>query len=98
MPGAAAPANPKATWSLVLGIVSVVLCLCPITGIAGGIAAIVLAGQAKRASAASGQEGAGMATAGLVLGIIGLIAGVVVLILNIVAVATGGFHMSFNNY
>ena len=81
-----------------MGIVSVVLCLCPIAGIAGGIAAIVLAGQAKRANALSGQEGAGMATAGFVLGIIGLIAGVIVLIINIVAVATGGFDLKLNDY
>jgi len=56
-----------ATWSLILGIVGLLCC-----GFFAGIPAMILAVQAKRQIAQSGgqQTGAGMATAGLVLGII----------------------------
>lgn len=66
-----------ATISLILGIVSVVLCwffglisgvLCLICG----IVAIVLAVKGKKANIAAGEP-TGMATAGLVLGIIGVV-------------------------
>ncbi|MGH9245533.1 MAG: DUF4190 domain-containing protein [Acidimicrobiales bacterium] len=63
--------NKKATWALITGILSL-FCF----GIILGPVAIVLANQAKNEIRASGgtQGGDGLATAGMVLGIIGLIA------------------------
>jgi hypothetical protein len=64
-----------AVASLVLGICSIVMCWVPVLGLAGGIIAIVLASRVYKQLAAgiiiSGSKG--MATAGLVLGIIGTI-------------------------
>lgn len=60
--GMAAQTTPAATWALVTGILSI-LCCAP-----AGIAAIVLAQQAKRETPAN----QGMAQTGLVFGIIGL--------------------------
>jgi TRAP-type C4-dicarboxylate transport system permease small subunit len=76
-PYGAAPVgnNKKAIWSLVTGIVGLLCC-----GILG-IVAIVLAQQAKKEIATTGQQGGGMATAGLVLGVIAVIFMVVNLIL-----------------
>lgn len=63
------------TASLVLGIVSVVLCWfgwLTIVSLVAGIVAIVLAVKGKKASVEAGEP-TGMATAGLVLGIIGVV-------------------------
>jgi len=66
-----ATGNSNATISLVLGIVSIVLCL----GFLAGVPAIILGGKAKKEIAASGgaQGGDGMATAGQVTGWIGTV-------------------------
>jgi hypothetical protein len=58
----------KAVTSLVLGISSIVLCYI---GFIPGIVAIVLAVMAKRDISEKALEGAGLATAGLVCGIVG---------------------------
>ena len=58
--------NEKGTASLVLGIVSVVLSWVPLLGIAAGILAIVFYTHQKKIYPN------GMATAGLVTGIVGL--------------------------
>lgn len=63
----AAGNNQKAIWSLVTGILGLVCC-----GLAG-IAAIILAGQAEAEIRQTGQQGAGMAKAGRILGIIALV-------------------------
>ncbi|HEX6249548.1 MAG TPA: DUF4190 domain-containing protein [Nocardioidaceae bacterium] len=57
--------NSKALWSMILGIVSIVVC-----GILAGIPAIILGGSAKKEIAAAGgaQTGTGMAQAGVILG------------------------------
>lgn len=65
--GPAAPGNnPKAIWSLVLGIVSVATCF----GLLAGIPAVILGRGAKQEiTASAGQEkGEGMASAGVLLG------------------------------
>lgn len=84
--GAPAGNNQKAIWALVIGILSIVCC-----GPAG-IAAIILANNAQKEIAASGQQGAGMAKAGLITGIIGL----VLTVLNIILFATGAFSFDFS--
>jgi len=63
---------------MILGIVGIVCC-----GIFAGIPALVLSSQAKKEIEASGgqQTGAGLATAGLVLGILSLVSTVIGLIL-----------------
>jgi Domain of unknown function (DUF4190) len=87
MPGAAGSTNKKAIWSLVLGIVGLICC-----GFFTGIPAIILANMAKKEIATSGQSGGGMATAGLVLGVIAVIWGVIYVILA----ATGNFSFDFS--
>jgi putative exporter of polyketide antibiotics len=87
MPGAAGGTNKKAIWSLVLGIVGLVCC-----GFIAGIPAIILGNMAKKEIATSGQGGGGMATAGLVLGIIACVWGVIYLILA----ATGSINFGFS--
>lgn len=68
--GVPAPTHGKATTSLVLGIVSLVLC-----GLLAGIPAMILARQAKREIAESGGRlsGDGVATAGFWTGLIGTV-------------------------
>lgn len=78
--------NKKAIWSLVLGILGLVCC-----GIFTGIPAIILGSMARKETAAGGQQGGGMATAGLVLGIVACVWGVISLILA----ATGNFYFDF---
>lgn len=72
--------NKKALWSMILGIISPLCC-----GIVLGPVAIILSRQAKTEISASGgqQTGDGMATAGLVLGIIGTIAWTLVTVARI---------------
>jgi hypothetical protein len=84
--GMAPPNAPKATVALVLGIVGVVL--CPLTG----PAAIIVGYQAKRQieSEPGRYGGAGLATAGLVLGVVGTVF-LVGLVLLLLAVMAGGF-------
>jgi len=62
--------NTKAIWSMILGILSIPCC-----GVVLGPIAIVLSNQAKTEIRHSQgwQTGGGMATAGLVLGIIGIV-------------------------
>jgi hypothetical protein len=71
--------NQKAIWSLVLGILGV-LCCGPL-----GIGALILGRSAKNEIAQTGQQGAGMATAGVVLGIIAI----VFMVLAAILFATG---------
>jgi hypothetical protein len=62
-PGYATGTNTKAIWSLVCAIVGF---LCGPVGVAG----IVLGMQAKKEIAVTGQNGAGMAQAGFIVGIV----------------------------
>ncbi|HET6627658.1 MAG TPA: DUF4190 domain-containing protein [Nocardioidaceae bacterium] len=72
MPGGYAQpqTNKKAMWSMILGIVGLLCC-----GLFAGIPAVILANMGKKEIGASGgaQTGAGMATAGLILGIIAIV-------------------------
>lgn len=91
MPGYGAPqTSQKAIWALVLGVVSLFCC-----GLVTGIVAIVLGKQAGDEINRSGGmlTGAGMAKAGLVLGIVGLAVSV---LLIIGFAATGNFSGEFN--
>lgn len=74
--------NGKAIASLVLGILSLFCC-----GFISGIAAIILGKQAQQETAISGQNGAGLAQAGFILGIIGTVLSVLVGIGYLVALA-----------
>jgi Domain of unknown function (DUF4190) len=63
------PASPAAVLSLVCGIL---LCLGPITGLTAIVAGVVARGQAQRKPGVVG--GSGMATAGILLGVLNLLA------------------------
>lgn len=80
--------NPKAMWSMVLGIISLACCC----GLLAGIPAIILSRMADSEIATTGQGGSGMARAGLILGIIATALSVIGFILAI----TGGIHYEFN--
>lgn len=66
--GGKPPVSPAAVLSLVCGIL---LCLGPITGLTAIIAGVVARGQAQRKPGVVG--GAGMATAGILLGVLNLV-------------------------
>lgn len=74
--GQPAGTNKKAVWSLVLGVLGVICC-----GFFTGIPAVILARSAQAEIPRSGESGAGMATAGFVLGIIAIVWGIVSAIL-----------------
>ena len=88
--------NGMATASLVLGIVSIVLCWIWFIGIIAGILAIVLAVVSKKKIKANpNMGGSGAATGGLVTGIIGTLIALVFIIIAVmfvsaVAGAAGG--------
>ncbi|WP_202903400.1 DUF4190 domain-containing protein [Gemmata obscuriglobus] len=64
--------NGQAVTALVLGILSLPLCCCPLVGIATSIGAITTGSLGMKKT-----ENKGMAVAGLVLGIIGLILAII---------------------
>jgi hypothetical protein len=83
-PGGYGGTAPGATASLVLGILSIFCC-----GFILGPLAIVYSNKAKAAIFANpGYTGAGMATAGMVLGICGLVLHVIGLILRLTVLST----------
>jgi putative exporter of polyketide antibiotics len=77
--GAPQGTNSKAVWSLVLGILGI-LCCSPL-----GIVALFLGRSAQAEIAQTGQQGAGLAKAGFILGVISI----VLLVLSIILFATG---------
>ena len=76
----------KAVWSLVTGIFSLFCC-----GLLFGVVAVVLSRLASADIAATGRGGAGMARAGLIVGIVGI----VWFLIQIVLVATGVIDLNF---
>jgi hypothetical protein len=92
-PPPAQKTNGKAIASLVLGIISILSIFTgsfAFIGLICGIVGIILAVNAKKEIAVSGDEGKGMATAGLVCAIIGTaIAGIGVVCVLCVAGAVG---------
>ena len=82
-----------AVWSLILGIGSLV-CL----GFVAGIPAIILSSSAKRRIRESGGmlSGSGLATAGLITGIIGTVWSFLVFVLVILSVAVSNNSSSVN--
>lgn len=77
--------NGKATWSLVLGILSLTVC-----GIIAAILAIVLGKQAQREIAASGglQGGEGRARWGIILGWISIVISAIAIVIAVIAAAS----------
>lgn len=65
--------NGKAVAAMVCGIVGLV-----VFGFILGIIAIVLGSMAKKEIQRTGQGGSGMATAGIVLGILDIVAGIII--------------------
>ena len=90
----------KAVVALVIGVISPILGFCCAFFGLVGIAAVVLGRQAQKEIATSGGmiTGAGMAKAGVVLGIIGAAIAVVMTILNIVLLTSGDGGFNFRNY
>lgn len=76
--------NQKALWSMILGILSLVLC-----GILAGIPAIILGSSAQKEIGRSGgmQTGQGMAKAGLILGWISVALTVLVIVVIVITSA-----------
>lgn len=74
----AAAIEKKATTAMILGIISIVTCICPLAGIGCGIPAIIMGFAAKNAPNKS-QATAGIicGSVGIVLSIINAIAGVI---------------------
>lgn len=89
--------NQKALWAMILGIGAIagaIIFFCfYIVGLLCGIPAIVLGMLAKKEIDGShgAQTGRGMATAGLVTGIIGVVLNLALLAFFIALIATEGF-------
>ncbi|MEU3403767.1 DUF4190 domain-containing protein [Streptomyces sp. NPDC006670] len=85
------PSNGFGTTALVLGILSVVICVTSFFSIALGIAAVVFGvlgrGKANRGEATNG----GMALAGTILGAIGIVLGAVILVLAFTGIMSETF-------
>ncbi len=78
MGAAPQPGKGKAVAALILGIVSVVLCLYWFIALPAGIVAIILGIQSRKQGVATG-----MATAGLITGIVGALLAAIILILGL---------------
>lgn len=81
-----APVNGKKTWaiwSLVLSIMSVTVCC-------GGLIPAILGVVFANKSVNEGEDAAGMAKAGKIIGIIGIVLGVICIVGGIIAGITGG--------
>ena len=79
---------PNAVPSLVLGIVSIVICCIPILNLACGIIGLILAMNGKKAYVKSPEEytGYGMLNAGFILSIIGTALSAIYLIYYVIVV------------
>lgn len=84
------PTNGKATASLVTGVATLVLSLCPLVGL-GGLVAVLLGVKARSEIRMSGgtQQGDGLALGGIVTGAIALAVGLTVLALIVLAIVAG---------
>ena len=81
------PQNSLGVWSLVLGIVSLVMC-----GLFTGIPAIIVGNKAKAAVRAGQANNEGLATGGVITGWIGTILsvlGLVIWVIALIALAAG---------
>ena len=87
------PTNGKATASLITGVATLVLSLCPLVGL-GGLVAVVLGVRARSDIRSSGgtQQGDGLALGGIITGGIAFAVGLLVLALLVVAVVAGVSH------
>ncbi|MGM0477874.1 MAG: DUF4190 domain-containing protein [Bacteroidota bacterium] len=98
--GGAPQSNGLATASLVLGIISIVLCWIWVVGVIAGILAIILAIVAKnKIKSTPNMGGKGAANGGLITGIIGTIIALVIVIaaLMFVDAAAGALEEGFNS-
>jgi len=78
----AAKTSALAVWSLILGILSVVLCMGVLSGIPAVICGHLARAEIRRSSGSIG--GSGMALAGLITGYIGTVMGIIVMIIAII--------------
>ncbi len=86
-PSSGAP-NPKAQWSMILGIVSLVLCgFCGVPAVVGVVAVVLGVLGRREVTASDGrQTGGGMALTGIATGAVAALGGL--LILSLVASGT----------
>jgi hypothetical protein len=88
--GASTPTNSNAVLALVLGLISLVLGLSCGIGLLAGPFAVVVGQKARREISRTGEQGDGMALAGVITGAIAtalLVIGVVVLVVVIIIAA-----------
>ncbi|PZE20200.1 DUF4190 domain-containing protein [Paenibacillus xerothermodurans] len=78
------PANSKSIAAMVLGILSIVI---PYIGLIIGIVAIIFSAISLKEIKRTGEQGRGMAIAGLVCGIIGTLIYGIILLIVIIALA-----------
>lgn len=63
--------NVKGTGSLIMGILSIVLCFSSLFGVGLGVGAIVMGVQGRKAADGGTADNRGVSTGGLILGIVG---------------------------
>jgi len=91
--------GPMAIVALVCGILSMLCCAIPVVGFILSVAAIVLGiiENKKIGRGESNAKGKGMATAGIILGVVGILAGIVMfVILPIIGISLGAFGELLN--
>jgi uncharacterized membrane protein len=76
-----APTNSKSIASMVLGILNLLLVFMPYISVILGILAIILSSISFKEIRLHGENGRGMAVAGLVCGIVGILLGLIILAL-----------------
>ncbi|MGY4642285.1 DUF4190 domain-containing protein [Cellulomonas sp. URHB0016] len=87
------PKNSLGVWSLVLGILGMVLC-----GLFTGIPAVIVGSSAKRAVAEGEANNGGLATAGVILGWIGIGLSVLGIVLWVFVIGVAGLNAGTSNY
>ena len=100
-PGYGAPQstarNSLGVWSLVLGILSIVLC-CLVVGIVPGAIGVWLGFKGRSAAARGEASNGGMALAGIILGIVGILASLYMIISLSIGLAEYGGLDGFLQY
>ncbi len=77
-------------------VVSLVGLFCCYFGLIAGIVAVVLGMMAKKQIAETGQNGAGMAKAGTIIGFVAIALSVIWILLLIIGAATGNNSFYYN--
>ncbi|MEC0182992.1 DUF4190 domain-containing protein [Paenibacillus peoriae] len=89
------PTNGKSVASMVLGILNLLLIFMPYVSVILGILAIILSAISFKEIRRHGENGKGMAVAGLVCGIVGTVFGLIIFAIVIIVIVAESSSNSF---